>query len=61
MPSLGVYRALSRVFPRSFRAKLMAVVLGCITLPLLAFMGWLLVRAADPATPVCPTRCSPCA
>ena len=47
MPSLGVYRAMSRVFPRSFRAKLMAVVLGCITLPLLALMLWLLLRAAD--------------
>ena len=47
MPGLGVYRALSRVFPRSFRAKLMAVVVGCITLPLLALMLWLLLRAAD--------------
>src|SRR5688572_21078198 len=48
MSGLGVYRALSRVFPRSFRAKLMAVVLGCITLPLLVFTGWLLVHATDP-------------
>ena len=48
MPSLGIYRALSRIFPRSFRAKLMAVVLGCISLPLLVFTGWLLVRGPDP-------------
>ena len=48
MPGVGVYRALSRVFPRSFRAKLMAVVLGCISLPLLVLTGWLLVRGPDP-------------
>jgi diguanylate cyclase (GGDEF)-like protein len=48
MPSLRVYRALSRVFPRSFRAKLMAVVLGCITLPLLVLMGWVMLRVTDP-------------
>lgn len=47
MPTLGVYRALSRVFPCSFRAKLMAVVLGCITLPLLAFIGWMLAAATS--------------
>ena len=49
MAGLGVYRALSRVFPRSFRAKLMAVVLGCTLLPMLVFVGWLLAHnGADP-------------
>ena len=41
---LGVYRALSRVFPHSFRAKLMAVVVGCTMLPLGVFLGWLLLH-----------------
>ena len=44
MAGLGVYRALSRVFPRSFRAKLMAVVLGCTLLPMLVFVAWLLAH-----------------
>ena len=48
MSTLGVYRALSRVFPRSFRAKLMVVVLGCIMLPLLALIGWLLLDGTNP-------------
>jgi diguanylate cyclase (GGDEF)-like protein len=47
MPTLGVYRALSRVFPRSFRAKLMAVVLGCIMLPLVVFIGWMLAATSS--------------
>lgn len=50
MASLGVYRALSRVFPRSFRAKLMAVVVGCTLVPLGAFVAWLLSNnGAEPA------------
>jgi len=49
MAGLGVYRALSRVFPRSFRAKLMAVVVCCTLLPLAAFTLWLLFNdGADP-------------
>lgn len=44
MPGLGVYRALSRIFPHSFRAKLMAVVVGCTLLPLGAFVIWVLIH-----------------
>jgi diguanylate cyclase (GGDEF)-like protein len=44
MAGLGVYRALSRVFPHSFRAKLMAVVVGCTMLPLGVFLVWLLLH-----------------
>ncbi|GAB3102901.1 GGDEF domain-containing protein [Lysobacter terrae] len=44
MAGLGVYRVLSRVFPHSFRAKLMAVVVGCTMLPLGVFLGWLLMH-----------------
>src|SRR5262245_60790138 len=43
MTGLGVYRALSRVFPHSFRAKLMVVVGGCTLLPLGVFIAWLLI------------------
>lgn len=43
MAGLGVYRAMSRVFPHSFRAKLMAVVAGCTLLPLGGLLTWLLV------------------
>jgi diguanylate cyclase (GGDEF)-like protein len=46
MAGLGVYRAMSRVFPHSFRAKLMAVVLGCTVLPLALFVLWLLADDA---------------
>jgi len=49
MAGLGVYHALSRVFPHSFRAKLMAVVAGCTLLPLSVFLLWLL--RADSITP----------
>ena len=50
MSGLGVYRAFSRVFPRSFRAKLMAVVVVCTLLPLGAFVAWLFANnGADPA------------
>lgn len=41
MAGFGVYHALSRVFPHSFRAKLMAVVGGCTLLPLGVFVVWL--------------------
>ncbi|HEY1138583.1 MAG TPA: sensor domain-containing diguanylate cyclase [Lysobacter sp.] len=44
MAGLGVYRALSRVFPHSFRAKLMAVVASCTLLPLGVFLAWLLIH-----------------
>lgn len=46
MAGLGVYRALSRVFPHSFRAKLMAVVAGCTLLPLGIFLAWLVFAEA---------------
>ena len=49
MAGFGVYRALSRVFPRSFRAKLMTVVGGCTLMPLAVFVAWLLIH--DGATP----------
>lgn len=49
MAGLGVYRALSRVFPHSFRAKLMAVTVGCTLLPLGVFVIWLLLH--DGPTP----------
>jgi diguanylate cyclase (GGDEF)-like protein len=49
MSGLGVYRALSRVFPRSFRAKLMAVVFGCTLVPLAVFVLWLMANnGAEP-------------
>ena len=49
MTGLGVYRALSRVFPHSFRAKLMAVVVTCTLLPLVVFAAWLLFNnGAEP-------------
>ncbi|QNP39682.1 GGDEF domain-containing protein [Lysobacter solisilvae (ex Woo and Kim 2020)] len=46
MAGLGVYRTLSRVFPRSFRAKLMAVVAGCTLPPLGVFLAWVLLHEA---------------
>jgi diguanylate cyclase (GGDEF)-like protein len=49
MAGLGVYHALSRVFPHSFRAKLMAVVAGCTLLPPGVFLAWLLF--AESITP----------
>ena len=50
MAGLGVYRTLSRVFPHSFRAKLMAVVVGCTLLPISVFVIWLLFyRHLSPA------------
>lgn len=49
MAGLGVYRVLSRIFPRSFRAKLMAVLIVCTLLPLAGFVAWLLANnGADP-------------
>ena len=44
MAGLRVYRTLSRVFPRSFRAKLMAVMVCCVLAPLTAFVVWLLAN-----------------
>ena len=42
----NVYRLLSRVFPRSYRAKLLTVVLAGTLLPMLVLVVWLLwVRA----------------
>ena len=50
MAGLGVYRIFSRLFPRSFRAKLMAVVVVCTLLPLGAFVAWLFANnGAEPA------------
>jgi diguanylate cyclase (GGDEF)-like protein len=49
MARLRVYRVLSRVFPRSFRAKLMAVMVVCVLAPLTAFALWLLANnGVDP-------------
>ena len=49
MAGLRVYRAFSRVFPRSFRAKLMAVMVCCVLAPLIGFVAWLLNNnGADP-------------
>jgi diguanylate cyclase (GGDEF)-like protein len=45
MPGLGVYHALSRVFPRSFRAKLMAVVGTCTLLPPALFAAWVVANS----------------
>lgn len=46
---MGFYRWSMRVFPRSFRAKLLAVVFCCTTLPVLVFAVWLLANnGADP-------------
>lgn len=39
-----VYRVLSRIFPYSYRAKLLAVVLCCTLLPMLALVGWLMLN-----------------
>jgi diguanylate cyclase (GGDEF)-like protein len=38
------YAALSRVFPRSYRAKLIAVVLVFTLLPMLVLVGWLMAN-----------------
>lgn len=49
MREMQVYRALSKVFPHSFRAKLMAVVLVCTMLPIGVFALWLFANnGADP-------------
>lgn len=49
MQRMRVYRALSRAFPSSYRAKLMAVVLTCTLLPLGVFVLWLLANnGAEP-------------
>lgn len=46
---MGFYRWSMRVFPRSFRAKMLAVVFCCTTLPVLVFAVWLLANnGADP-------------
>ncbi len=46
---MQVYRALSRFFPDSYRAKLLAVVLCCSIVPMLALVFWLLWNNnADP-------------
>lgn len=49
MAGLRVYRVLSRIFPSSFRAKLIAVVAVCVTAPLLVFVAWLLANNGAPA------------
>ena len=46
---MGFYRWSMRIFPRSFRAKLLAAVFCCTTLPVLVFAVWLLANnGADP-------------
>lgn len=44
---MRIYNVLSRVFPRSYRAKLLAVVLCCTLLPMLALVGWLLANNGE--------------
>jgi diguanylate cyclase (GGDEF)-like protein len=44
---MRVYNALSRAFPRSYRAKLLAVVLCCTLLPMLALVAWLLANNGE--------------
>ena len=44
MAGMRLYRALCRVFPRSFRAKLMTVVLGGTLLPIVGFSLWLMAN-----------------
>ena len=44
MAGLGVYRALSAVFPHSFRAKILVVVAGCTLVPKAVFLAWLLTH-----------------
>lgn len=46
---MGMYRWLSRVFPQSYRAKLLAISFCCTTLPLLLLALWLLLN--ERATP----------
>ena len=41
---MELYRTFSRVFPRSYRAKLLGVVLCCTFLPMLALVVWLLAN-----------------
>lgn len=44
------HASLSRVFPRSFHARLLSVVLVCMLLPMLCLVAWLLDNnGADPA------------
>lgn len=45
---MRVYNGLSRVFPRSYTAKLLVVVLGGTLLPLLALVSWLLANNSAP-------------
>lgn len=49
---MRTYLALSRLFPRSFRAKLVFVVLACILPPKLGLVVWLLVNHSAPAEQV---------
>ena len=46
---MHIYKLTSRIFPRSFRAKMLAAVFFCTTLPVLVFAVWLLANnGADP-------------
>lgn len=41
---MSVYRLLARLFPRSYRARLLAVVFVCTSLPMQALVVWLLLN-----------------
>lgn len=46
---MSVYRLLARLFPRSFRARLLTVVFVCTSLPMQALVVWLLLNGnAEP-------------
>lgn len=45
---MKIYRGLTWIFPRSFRAKLMSVVIVCTTLPVSVFALWLMWNNGAP-------------
>lgn len=46
---MKTYAALSRIFPRSYRAKLLAVVLVCVCMPMLVLVSWLIAGNGMPS------------
>lgn len=49
---MRVYRMLSRLFPRSYRTRLLTVVCACTALPAMAFAFWLLMSPSADAVEV---------
>ena len=41
---MSLYRLLARLFPRSYRARLLTVVFVCTSLPMQALVVWLLLN-----------------